>query len=150
MDAQQIEHVRTSYEALRGKQDQFADLFYDRLFALDPSTRALFSDIETQKRSLLRTVDVIVEHLDNTDVAVPFVTELGQRHATYGVKAYQYSSAGAAWYWALDQTLGDAFSMDVKLAWTAAFCLLAKIMLDAPPPEKDSAGDIQAVQQPTR
>src|SRR5258706_7961614 len=150
MDAQQIEHVRTSYEALRGKQDQFADLFYDRLFVLDPDTRSLFPDIESQKKSLLRTVEVIVEHLDNTDVAVPFVTQLGQRHATYGVKAYQYSSAGAAWYWAFDQALGEAFSMDVKLAWTAAFCLLAKIMLDAPPPEKDGQSDKQAISQPTR
>ena len=105
MDAQQIEHVRASYETLRGRQDQFATLFYDRLFALDPDARKLFSDLETQKQSLLRTVDVIVENLDNTDVAVPFITQLGQRHATYGVKAYQYSSAGAAWYWALDQTL---------------------------------------------
>src|SRR5262245_40212237 len=150
MDAQQIEHVRSSYAALRGRHDQFATLFYDRLFAIDPDARALFSDIEIQKQSLMRTVDVIVENLDNTDVAVPFVSQLGQRHATYGVKAYQYSSAGAAWYWALDQCLGEDFSQDVKLAWTAAFCLLAKIMLDAPPPEKDNLGDKQAVGQPSR
>ena len=135
MKPRQIVLVKSSYEALRGKHEHFADLFYDRLFELDPDTRLLFPpDMAGQKAILLKTMDAVVDCLGDTDWLLPVVAQLGQRHYGYGVQAWHYSSAGAAWYWALDKSLGDSFDDDTKLAWTAAFCALAKIMLDGGTP----------------
>lgn len=131
MNPKQVVAVKSSYEHLRGKHAQFADLFYDRLFEIDPDTRALFpDDMEAQKKILLQTMDAVVDCLDDMDGLTPVVAQLGQRHHGYGVKAWHYSSAGAAWYWALDQTLGESFTMETKLAWTTAFCALTKIMIE--------------------
>jgi hemoglobin-like flavoprotein len=131
MNEQQIKQVQASYELVRARSKQFSSLFYQRLFELDPALMDLFKgDLDSQQTKLLHTVEAVVSTLDQLEPAIPTIHELGRRHLGYGVKPEHYSIAGAAWMWALDRVLGDDCTMEVKLAWTAAFCALAGIMLD--------------------
>src|SRR3954454_8153029 len=72
--------------------DTEAQLFYDRLFEIDPSTRALFvsTDMDEQRKKLMQTIAVAVQGLDNLDGLIPVVEKLGRRHVGYGVTAAHY------------------------------------------------------------
>lgn len=128
----QIDLVKTSWEKVTPIAEGAASLFYDRLFTLDPSLRALFSsDMAEQGRKLMRMIGVAVNSLDRLDEVVPAVQSLGRRHVGYGVSPAHYDTVGAALLWTLERGLGDAFTEPVKEAWATVYGVLAKTMLDA-------------------
>lgn len=109
-----------------------ARLFYDRLFELDPSLRALFSDdLTEQRRKLMTAIGLVVSGLGEIDRLLPVVEELGARHAGYGVEAGHYETVGAALLWTLKEGLGEAFDGPVEQAWSDAYGLLAAVMIQA-------------------
>lgn len=113
--------------------DVAASLFYGRLFRIDPSTRDLFAgvDLERQQKKLVRALAMVVGALDRIEALVPTLEDLGRRHSGYGVTDAHYDSVGAAFLWTLEQGLCDAWTAEVKEAWTAAYGLLAGTMRDA-------------------
>jgi hemoglobin-like flavoprotein len=128
----QIEAVKESWSKVVPIADQAAVLFYQRLFTLDPSLRALFKPDMTEQRKLLMTMlGTAVGGLDRFDRIVPAVQALGQRHKGYGVTEANFATVGQALLWTLEQGLGDAFTPDVREAWTAAFGLVSGTMKDA-------------------
>src|SRR5262245_24817302 len=99
--------IRESWRLVVPIADTAADLFYKRLFELRPEYRGLFkSDLESQKRKLLRMLAFVVKSVDfrdadwQSDVPVDqdlmlVVLALGRRHSelyripneSYGVVA---------------------------------------------------------------
>ncbi len=109
-----------------------ATLFYDRLFALDPSLRALFkADLEEQKQKLMQMLAVVVRGLDDPQALTPAVRALGERHVGYGVEVAHYATVGEALLWTLEQGLGEAFNDEVRDAWATVYGLLATLMQQA-------------------
>ncbi|HEX3234112.1 MAG TPA: globin family protein [Gemmatimonadales bacterium] len=104
--------------------------FYDRLFELDPEARRLFAstDMALQEVKLMRMFDGIVHSLDRPADLVSEVAALGRRHTHYGVKDADYPSVGAALLWTLEQGLGEAFTAEVREAWSEAYLLVATVM----------------------
>jgi hemoglobin-like flavoprotein len=126
----QIDLVKGSFASVEPIADTAAALFYGRLFELDPNLRPLFKrDITEQGRMLMQMLAIAVRGLDHLDTIVPAVKSLGQRHAGYGVKADDYNTVGTALLWTLEQGLGDAFTPDVKDAWTEVYTVLATTAL---------------------
>jgi len=56
MTPAQIEAVKNSWSKVTPIADQASVLFYERLFALDPSLRTLFKPDMTEQRKLLMTM----------------------------------------------------------------------------------------------
>lgn len=132
MTPEQIELVQSSFAKVAPIAPQAAQLFYGRLFELDPSTRPLFTgDMEEQGYKLMEMLQVAVMGLTNLGAIVPVVQALGQRHKTYGVNSDHYQTVGAALLWTLEQGLGAEFTPEVKAAWTAAYQVLSGTMLEA-------------------
>jgi len=132
MTSKQIELVQGTWEQVIPLSDQVAVLFYGRLFELKPELKLLFkSDLKEQGAKLMRMITVAVRHLDDLDQLVPKAEELGRRHVAYGVKEEHYAIVGTALLWTLDKGLGDAFTQEVREAWTAAYDLLATVMKNA-------------------
>jgi hemoglobin-like flavoprotein len=133
----QIQLVQTTWKRLLPIQNEAARLFYDRLFALDPSARALFrsGDLREQGRKLTAMITTAVNGLNRIDTILPAVRELGGRHAGYGVTADHYETVGTALIWTLEQGLGDDFTPEVRAAWFDVYSLLANTMKRAMPLE---------------
>jgi hemoglobin-like flavoprotein len=132
MTADQVRLVRSSFERLDSKPEEFALAFYARLFAIDPSLRPLFGpDLRDQARKLASMLALAVRVLDDPDTLAPVVQQLGRRHTGYGVAAGHYHTVGAALIWTLQQQLGTGFTSDVRDAWLAAFGALAGMMQTA-------------------
>jgi nitric oxide dioxygenase len=129
----QIDLIRASWTKVEPIADTAAQLFYGRLFELDPRTKVLFrrTDMEAQRRNLMQTLTVVVRSLDKLEAIVPAVQALGRRHAGYGVCAADYDTVGAALLWTLEQGLGEAFDEPTRDAWASAYGLLASVMIEA-------------------
>jgi hemoglobin-like flavoprotein len=132
LDSQQKELVQSSFAAVVPIGAQAADIFYDRLFELDPELRPMFkSDMTEQKKKLMQMLAAAVKGLDDLDGLVPVVQDLGRRHVGYGVQDSHYDTVGAALLWTLEKGLGEAFTPDTKEAWTVVYGLLSTTMKDA-------------------
>jgi len=132
MTSDHIKLVQSSFERVVPISMTAADLFYGRLFELDPAARALFTgDMQEQKRKLMNMIAVVVKGLSRLDDIVPGIQALGVRHKEYHVTDAQYATVGAALLWTLEQGLGDAFTPEVREAWVEAYALLSATMIQA-------------------
>lgn len=129
MNPEQINLVQASFAEVRPIAVVAAELFYDRLFTLDPSLRPLFKgDMAHQGRMLMSMLNAAVNGLTNLEALTPVLRQLGARHLNYGVRAEHYATVGSALLWTLEQGLGDQFTPAVREAWSAAYGLLADVM----------------------
>ena len=129
---EQITLVRDSWAQVVPIADTAAELFYGKLFELDPALKPMFrGDMKEQGQKLTRMIGIAVDGLDKLDEIVPAVQDLGVRHLDYGVKNSHYDTVGEALLWTLGQGLGDAFTTEVMAAWTDVYTLLADTMKSA-------------------
>src|SRR5206468_3895665 len=123
---------QSSWAAVLPIAEVAATLFYDRLFELDPSLRALFpSDLGAQKKKLMATIGFAVGALTKPESLLPAVQELGRRHVGYGVQVGHYATVGSALLDTLAKGLGDQWTPALKKAWTKVYTVLANTMLGA-------------------
>ncbi len=131
MTPQQIELVQSTFKEVAKISEQAAELFYNRLFELDPSLKRLFKgDMKDQGKKLMATIGVAVSSLNNMAKIIPTVRKLGASHEDYGVKDRDYDTVAEALLWTLEQGLGPAFTPAVKAAWTETYVALATVMKD--------------------
>ena len=129
MTPQQIELVKKTWIMVVPIADKAAELFYGRLFELEPSYRQMFkNDMTEQGKKLMKTSNLAVEALDDIEPLVPTLKQMGADHAGYGVVNRDYNVVGAALLWTLEQGLGEAFTDEVKNAWAAVYDVLAGAM----------------------
>ena len=125
--------VQQTWEQVLPIADDAAQLFYNRLFELDPSLRPMFSytDMAEQRKKLMQMITVAVRGLGRLDELIPAVRALGKRHVGYGVQAHHYDTVGAALLWTLEQGLGAAFTEEARESWTVTYFTLADVMRTA-------------------
>jgi hemoglobin-like flavoprotein len=129
MTPHQIDLVQKTFAQVKPIAAAAAELFYARLFALDPSLRPMFrNDMTKQGQMLMSMIGAAVNGLSNLETLAPVVRRLGAGHVKYGVKTEHYATVGSALLWTLEQGLEDAFTPEVHDAWAAAYGLLAEVM----------------------
>lgn len=132
MTPEQIKLVQSSWEIVKPISVQAADLFYNKLFELDPSLKPMFkAPQEEQGKKLMVMLNTAVNALTNLEAIVPAVQNLGRGHVAYGVEDEHYDTVGEALIWTLATGLGEQFTDDVKDAWLATYTLVATTMKDA-------------------
>lgn len=130
MTPTQIKLVQDSFAKVAPISEQAAVLFYGRLFEVAPSVRAMFPDDMTeQRKKLMATLAVVVGGLTNLEAVLPAASALARRHVNYGAKPEHYPVVGGALLWTLEKGLGDAWTLDVAEAWTAAYATLSGYMI---------------------
>lgn len=118
-----------------------ADLFYKRLFELQPSYKQYFNgEMKEQKRKLVAMLAFIVKSLDwpesawretvaEEDDMFLIVLALGRRHTElYKIPDSTYATVGEALLWTLDYGLGKKFDEPARNAWTKVYTLVANTM----------------------
>jgi len=129
MTNEQIKLVQDSFRQVAPIAETAAQLFYARLFELDPDLELLFKgNLTEQGRKLMQMLAVAVNSLDRMDQLLPVVRSLGARHVSYGVRDKDYDTVGQALLWTLRKGLGDGFTPEVEAAWTNVYVTLASAM----------------------
>ena len=132
LSVKQMRLVRESFESLREYEASVLLLFYGRLFEIAPETRVLFKiDIHEQAKKLMEMLRMAVESLDHFEELFPALADLGRKHVTHGVQAYQYDKLRSALLWAMGQALGLEFDRETRAAWDQLIATISAVMLDA-------------------
>lgn len=131
MKPEDKQHVRDSWAKVVPIQETAAELFYRRLFDQNPEVKPLFKgDMKEQGAKLMKMIDLAVGSLDNLDALVAPLKAAGLAHKGYGVAEEDYAKVGAALLWTLEQGLGEAYTEEVKTAWTSTYTTLSSVMID--------------------
>ncbi len=129
MTPHQIDLVQQTFAEIKPIAPAAAELFYARLFMLDPALKPMFTgDMAKQGQMLMSVIGTAVMGLRNLEGLAPIVRKLGARHVAYGVKTEHYATVGAALLWTLQVGLKEKFTPEVKDAWSAAYGLLSDVM----------------------
>jgi len=129
MTPRQIALVQATWRSMLPIRDTFAELFYGKLFSMDPALRRLFTgDMGEQGRNLAAMLSIMVRSLAQPEAVAVALHGLGRRHAAYGVKARDYETVSVALLWTLSHALGEAFTDEVEEAWRDAYRLLTGAM----------------------
>src|SRR5262249_34120825 len=124
MTPRQKELVQISFEQLRSVPHTTAALFFGRLVDLDPDVLRLFpGEAEEQGRVLINVMGLAMKGLNRFEELMGVLRDLGARHAGYGVRESDYETVGAALIWTLEQSLGQAFTQEIRAAWIAVYQL---------------------------
>jgi hemoglobin-like flavoprotein len=133
MTPEQARLITTSWNTVASIADSAIEQFYNRLFEIDPSARALFraTDMPEQRRKVIEALSLALQSLDDLAALTPTLEELGRRHHRYRVTAAHYDSVGQALLWTLEHGLGDAWTPAMAAAWTELFGQLSGVMKGA-------------------
>jgi hemoglobin-like flavoprotein len=128
MHTQERHLVRATWGALAADPDRLIGLFYDRLFALDPSLRLLTigGDPMAYGHKLMHTLNMAVANLERLEGIVANLHPEERHTAEYAALA-DGGVVGAALVWAVERALGPTgWTTPVRSAWHRCCALLAR------------------------
>ncbi|MGH1351788.1 MAG: globin domain-containing protein [Methyloligellaceae bacterium] len=129
MTPEQTKLVQDSFMLLKRCPRDPAELFYKRLFEIAPQVRPLFPDnMDEQKIKFFMMLNSTILNLKNLDILVPSIKAMGRRHVGYGVTVDQFGAVKNAFFWTLEEALGEWYSADVRDAWIATYTALEGTM----------------------
>ncbi len=129
MRAEQIDKVIDTWKKLERRRDDLGALFYSKLFAREPSLRAMFqNDIAVQASLLGNTLSFAVTNLRRSDALLPVVRQLGRTHALRGVGEKHYALAASPLLDALGEMLGPDWDAAAEAAWAAFYAMIVDEM----------------------
>ena len=132
MNREQIALVKESFENLRPIPKGLGRTFYEDLFELDPSLRALFKgDLDAQGAMFVSALGLAVAGLDDVHSGERPLRELGARHASYGLMEAHFATFREALVRTLRDQIGAGFTEAHAAAWRAAFDRIGVVMRDA-------------------
>lgn len=133
--------IRETWRLVEPIADTTADLFYRRLFELNPAYQALFpDDMNAQKRKFIAMLRFVVKSLDWPDSAwrenveedsdlFLVVLALGRRHTDlYKVPDEAYATVIEALLWTFDYAMGKKFDAESRQVWTLVLQLVSSTM----------------------
>ncbi|WP_137155173.1 globin family protein [Rhizobium sp. FKL33] len=133
--------LKSSFAKVAPIRDLAAELFYARLFELDPGLKPLFahSDMASQGKKLMTALAAVVAGLERPEQLLPKIEVLAVRHLDYGVRKEHYDTVGRALIDTLANGLGDEFTPETQAAWIVAYSLLSSVMIKAAYPSSAAA-----------
>lgn len=135
-----IDVLSRSFSVVARDPEAFGELFYQKLFRIEPDLVPLFpNDLKKQGRKLVSTLGVVVAGLHDVDTLNPVLKDLARRHVGYGVERHHYAIVGKALIEALESVLGE--DPNAIQAWQGTYEAVASAMMEAAYP---SAGSLSA------
>lgn len=121
--------IRDSFVTLEPAIDLVGQLFFLKLYRLDPSFRARFgADSAAQGRKFMAAVKLCIISLKHDDCLAPVLKLLGVRQRMLGMKVRDYRMMGKAWTWTLERSLEKRFTRPTKDAWSALLTQATRVL----------------------
>src|SRR4051812_4537092 len=140
MTPEDIRIVQDSWRKVDPVREIAAELFYTRLFELDPPLRALCGDdIKDRNRRFAQVLGATVRGLARVDMLLPAVRQFGMRHPLPGEISQHHANVATALLWMLDKALRRDFTAEVKAAWIKGYGVLSQTIRHGVPAEAHAA-----------
>lgn len=125
MTPKQFTLIQDTFEKLKPVAGDAAVLFYDRLFALDPSLPSLFPGTrEEQAQAWMQALSLAVTALRHTNALGAVLGPMCQCHG-HGFLAAHSEVLVPCLLWTLERKLGTEFTEEVREAWMAGYNVLS-------------------------
>jgi hemoglobin-like flavoprotein len=126
-----VELVQQSFALVRCVGATAANLFYQRLFELDPAARELFpGDLKVQRVQFLATLHFFIQSLEQPQALLAFGQRLQPGQDALGLLSLEGDAAGQALLWMLRRVLGPGFTPEVRQAWQQAVATIQAIRVE--------------------
>jgi hemoglobin-like flavoprotein len=132
LEPSEIQLVQQTFAMVNCVSVTASQMFFNRLFELDPKLRSLFTiDMHSHRVKFMATLRFMVDSLDEPQALDSITRQMGQLHGEKGVQNAQYETVEQALLWMLQRTLGRSFTPEVRNAWIKAYALIAAKMQEA-------------------
>jgi hemoglobin-like flavoprotein len=129
LTAAQKRLIRESFLKLEPALDLVGQLFFLKLFRLDPALRGRFAgDPQTQSRKFMAAVKLTIISLKHEDGLAPTLKLLGVRQRQLGIKLRDYRTMAKSLMWTLERSLERSFTRETKDAWTTLLTQITHIL----------------------
>ncbi|MDH6625086.1 NAD(P)H-flavin reductase/hemoglobin-like flavoprotein [Streptomyces sp. LBL] len=123
--------IRRTMAEISPVADKVTSYFYALLFVRHPDLRPLFpAAMDTQRDRLLKALLTAAEHIDNTEILVDYLQNLGRGHRKYGTRAEHYPAVGECLIGALSK-YSSGWDTEMEGAWVRAYTTISQVMIDA-------------------
>ena len=124
--------LQSSWDRVTRHGHDVALYFYSHLFVSHPEVRAMFPlSMSNQRDKFVSALGRIVSHADQLESDTQFLQHLGRDHRKYAVIADHYDAVGASLCATLQHFLGSDWDEDLAADWTAAYQVVARVMVEA-------------------
>ncbi|WP_199830673.1 globin domain-containing protein [Streptomyces sp. MMG1533] len=124
--------IRRTMAEVSPVADKVTSYFYALLFVRHPDLRSLFpAAMDTQRDRLLKALLTAAEHIDNTEVLVEYLQNLGRGHRKYGTRAEHYPAVGECLIGALSKFASAIWNPELEGAWVRTYTTISQVMIDA-------------------
>ncbi|WP_330293760.1 globin domain-containing protein [Streptomyces sp. NBC_00576] len=124
--------IRRTMEVVGPVADKATSYFYALLFVRHPELRSLFpAAMDTQRDRLLKALLTAAEHIDNTEVLVAYLQNLGRGHRKYGTRPEHYPAVGECLIGSLSRYAAAIWDQETEAAWVRAYTTMSQVMIDA-------------------
>ncbi|WP_315903630.1 globin domain-containing protein [Streptomyces rhizosphaerihabitans] len=112
--------------------DKVTSYFYALLFVRHPELRPLFpAAMDAQRDRLLKALLTAAEHIDNTEVLVAYLQNLGRGHRKYGTRPEHYPAVGECLIGSLGRYASAVWDAETEAAWVRTYTTISQVMIDA-------------------
>ncbi|WP_344464694.1 globin family protein [Kitasatospora kazusensis] len=124
--------IKSSFALVEPYGPEAAAHFYRHLFEHHPDVRDLFAEhLDDQQDRLWSALGALVTHLEDTGTLLPFLRELGRRHAGYGALPAHFPAVGASLIATLRHYAGTAWTPETEASWLAVYGTVSSTMAEA-------------------
>jgi len=132
--------LRESFGRVAVHGDEVPLYFYSYLFLRNPHLRPLFpAGMAAQRDRLVGALIRIVSDVDRLDALVPYLSDLGRDHRKFDIVAEHYPQVGEALLATLAHFLDRDWTPHLAEQWTAAYGVVADVMVRAAEADEDRA-----------
>ena len=128
------QYIKICWKKIKAEKgtDPLVDHFYQTLFNNSPEIKDLFpEDLAAQKRTLLATIDNIINGIEHVQKIKTALLTLGKHHKVLGVTPEMYDAFIVAIVEAADFASNESLTEDERHTWEKAYREMADIMLEA-------------------
>jgi hemoglobin-like flavoprotein len=127
-----VDALRENFNLVVERSPTVTRRFYEILFERCPESQQLFgrNSSERQEKMLAEALVAVLDHLEDAPWLHDTLFALGAKHVGYGVTEEMYGWVGSSLLETLAEISGDAWTPRVEDAWTEAYGIISRTMLE--------------------
>ncbi|KAI0107953.1 globin-like protein [Hypoxylon sp. NC0597] len=132
LNYQETKLVKDTLPALRQHGEHISTVFYKTMLRDHPELQNYFNTVNMhtgkQPRALTQLILAFASNIVNISELTPKLERVAQKHASLSIQPDQYEIVGKYLLRAFSAVLGPSMTPDVKLAWTKAYWVMARML----------------------
>jgi hemoglobin-like flavoprotein len=123
--------MEESFTRFKAMGADFAERFYQELFARFPGVKPLFANVSMlrQRGHLMSALVLVIDHLRTPEIIEQQISDMGARHIRYGAAPSHYYAVTSTLLETMRALYGEGWSDEIEGAWSDGLEAVANIMM---------------------